>query len=164
MLLLLVKERDALHVLFIERPNGPSAHAGQVSFPGGGVEPADESRLQTALRETYEEIGVPPDRVAVLGRLDDYVTITNFHVVPFVGLVDGPLELKPNPDEVADVFLVPLRTLLKMEQSLVDRPEVPNIKMRSFVFDDHVIWGATCSMLDGFLSMIRDDFDESRGC
>jgi len=150
-------------VLFIERPQGPSAHAGQVSFPGGGVERIDQSRLQTALRETYEEIGVDPDRVEVLGRLDDYVTITNFHVVPYVGMVDGPVTLTLSEDEVADVFFVPLAELLCMEQSFVTRPEVPNIKMRSYVFDDHVIWGATYSMLDGFLSMIRAGHEETKG-
>jgi 8-oxo-dGTP pyrophosphatase MutT (NUDIX family) len=142
-------------VLFIERSKGLSTHSGQVSFPGGGLEESDTGRLHTALRETEEEIGLDGNRIQILGRLDDYVTITDFHIVPYVGVVDGPLDFCPNEAEVDDIFLVPLETLLNMEPSLQERPEVPNMMFRSFVFEEHVIWGATAAILDGFLSMIR---------
>ena len=83
-----------------------------MSLPGGRVEPGDRDAVQAALRETEEEIGLSPARIEVLGRLDTYITGTGFEITPVVGLVRTPFPLRPIPDEVAEVFEVPLAFIL----------------------------------------------------
>ena len=110
--------RAAVLIPVVDDAHGPSLlltrrtshlrhHPGQMSFPGGAVDPGDASPRAAALRETHEEIGLAPDRVRVVGRLGDLRTDT-FRITPFVGLVERPLELVPNPHEVASVHEIPL--------------------------------------------------------
>ena len=101
-----------LTILFTQRTTHLKSHAGQVSFPGGRAEPGDASAEFTALREAEEEIGLPAARVEILARLPDYRTRTGYRVTPVVGLIEPPLELVPDPREVAEVFEVPLAFLL----------------------------------------------------
>ncbi|WER46807.1 CoA pyrophosphatase [Cupriavidus sp. WKF15] len=108
----IVERRDGLTVLLTERNANLSAHAGQISFPGGSQEDHDTSRIDTALRETEEEVGLVRDYVEVLGALPDYITGTGFHVSPVVGLVRDGFTLRPDASEVADVFEVPLAFLM----------------------------------------------------
>lgn len=108
----LVQRVDGLTVLLTQRNANLSAHAGQISFPGGRWEPEDVNRVATALRETEEEIGLERDYVEVLGALPDYITGTGFHVSPVVGLVRDGFALRPDAREVADVFEVPLAFLM----------------------------------------------------
>ncbi len=108
----LVNRPDGLTVLFTERSADLPDHPGQISFPGGRVEPEDIDVEAAALREAEEEIGLPRDRVSVLGRLADYETVTGYRVTPVVGWVEPPFVVKPDPVEVADVFEVPLAFLL----------------------------------------------------
>ncbi|HHN74684.1 MAG TPA: CoA pyrophosphatase, partial [Acidobacteria bacterium] len=107
----------------VVRPAGPgllltlrtahlAQHPGQVSFPGGRREPGDADPMATALRETQEEIGLDPARVEVAGVLPTYSTVTGFSVVPVVGLLEPPIDLKPDPREVAEVFEVALEVVL----------------------------------------------------
>jgi len=145
-----------LEVLFIQRSDRVPSHAGQVAFPGGTSRGGDGGRTATALREAHEEVGLPPHRVEILGRLDDMVTITGFHVRPVVGVVRGAVELKPDPAEVADVFRVPLRSLAEM------RPERRSLwrgrAARFFLVYRHggrVIWGATAAMVHKLLAVVR---------
>ena len=107
----LVDRPDGLTVLLTQRTDHLRDHAGQVSFPGGRVEPEDPSHEAAALREAEEEVGLPSDRVDLIGRLDLYVTRTGYEVVPIVGIVNPPFPVKPDPFEVAEVFEVPLRFL-----------------------------------------------------
>ncbi|HYM01980.1 MAG TPA: CoA pyrophosphatase, partial [Stellaceae bacterium] len=104
----LVMQSDGLTVLLTQRTAHLAAHAGQVSFPGGSVEPDDQDSIDTALRETEEEVGLPRDHVEVVGRLDTYLTSTGFEITPVVGLVRAPYPIKPDPFEVAEAFEVPL--------------------------------------------------------
>ncbi|CAG9165147.1 putative Nudix hydrolase NudL [Cupriavidus laharis] len=108
----IVERQDGLTVLLTERNANLSAHAGQISFPGGSQESYDLSRIDTALRETEEEVGLVRDFVEVLGALPDYITGTGFHVSPVVGLVRDGFTLRPDASEVADVFEVPLAFLM----------------------------------------------------
>lgn len=108
----LVERPDGITVLLTQRNANLSAHAGQISFPGGRWEDEDENRVATALRETEEEIALGREFIEVLGALPDYITGTGFHVSPVVGLVREGFSLRPDAREVAEVFEVPLAFLM----------------------------------------------------
>jgi 8-oxo-dGTP pyrophosphatase MutT (NUDIX family) len=146
-----------LTVLFTQRTTHLKSHAGQVSFPGGRVEPGDASAEFTALREAQEEIGLSPDRVEILARLPDYRTRTGFRVTPVVGLVTPPLELAPDPREVESVFEVPLAFLLDPANRERRTREFQGMTVGYYVFDyqDRVIWGATAGMLVNLYRMLE---------
>lgn len=155
LLLLLEDEGGELSVFFIRRSDSAPTHAGQVAFPGGLIQSSDPDNWGTALREAQEEVGLDPNRVKALGFLDDYVTVTGYHVTPCVGLVRGGFEATPNPREVAETFCVPLEVLRVLEPSVYERAEIPGITFRAFRYEDQVIWGATAAMLRSFLSLIE---------
>ena len=104
--------RDELTLLLTLRTANLSTHSGQVAFPGGRTDDSDSDAVDTALREAHEEIGLPRDHVEVLGTLPIYVTGTAYIITPVVALVKPGFEVRPNPDEVADVFEVPLAYLM----------------------------------------------------
>ena len=108
----IVNRPEGLTVLFTQRSASLPDHPGQISFPGGRVDPGDASHAAAALRETHEEVGLPPLRVALLGELASYQTVTGYIVKPVVGWVEPPFDVTPDPVEVADVFEVPLAFLL----------------------------------------------------
>ena len=145
-----VIERDSgLTVLFTRRTEHLQAHAGQISFPGGGAEPADASPIATALRETQEEIGLQAHQVEILGRLDEHPTVTGYRVTPVVGLVAQPFELRLDDFEVAEVFEVPLAFLLDPINYRRDSM-IRDGRLREFhavPYGPHYIWGATAAML-----------------
>lgn len=145
-------------LLFTKRPTTLRRHAGQISFPGGARDDEDSTPLHTALRETQEELGIPPEQVEVLGMLDELPTITSFRIVPFVGAIPADLPLRPNPEEIAELIEVPVRALL---QPSLPRVELWNVmeKEREVYFYDygaHVIWGATARILKDLLGIIRE--------
>lgn len=136
--LLLTRRTDHLH-----------HHPGQVSFPGGRVEEQDTSPIETALRETEEEISLARRHVELLGCLPQYRTGTGFDVTPVVGLVTPPFELAPDAFEVAEVFEVPLSFLLDEANHQLHRVEVRG-KLREYYampYGDYFIWGATAGMI-----------------
>lgn len=150
----------AVLVPLVDRPHGTTilltqrtahlhAHAGQISFPGGRVDPGDRDRIDTALRETQEETGLPRDRIETLGFLPDYDIATGFRVTPVVGWVRPPFALAPDPFEVADVFEVPLAFILDAGNHR-RHSELREGRMRHFYsmpFESRNIWGATAGML-----------------
>ena len=144
-------------LLFTQRTTHLKSHAGQVSFPGGRVEPGDASAEFTALREAQEEIGLSPERVEILARLPDYRTRTGFRVTPVIGLVTPPLALTPDPREVASVFEVPLAFLLdpKNRQRRTREFQGTTVGYYVFEFEDRVIWGATAGMLVNLYRMLE---------
>ena len=155
----LYEHRDDLHVVFTRRADNLEHHSGQISFPGGSTEPEDDGPAGTALRESWEEIGIAPDHVELLGRVDDLVTGTGFHITPFVGLLDrafSPYPWRPVEAEVAEIIEVPLRHLLDpANRELVVREVRDGTVLReAYRFGAHVIWGATASMLTNFLALI----------
>jgi 8-oxo-dGTP pyrophosphatase MutT (NUDIX family) len=153
---ILLKEGEP-HFLLTERTHQVETHKGQISFPGGVMEPTDPSLLQTALRETEEEIGLPRERVKTLGEFDDYLSITNLVVTPFAGWIDGPGTLTPNPVEVSEILLVPLTSfrdekLTRMETR--KRAEGEEI-LYFYDFQGKVIWGLTARIIRDFLRAIQ---------
>ena len=136
-------------VLFTQRTAHLEHHAGQVSFPGGHQEPEDASPNETALRETEEEVGLDRRHVAIVGRLDQYVTRTGFTVTPLVGLVTPPFRMSPDADEVAEVFEVPLDFLLDPANHKREHRLHKGARREFFAmpYGDYYIWGATAGML-----------------
>ena len=145
----IVTHAAELTVLFTRRTAQLRRHSGQVSFPGGRAEPEDPTPEHTALRETHEEIGLPPERVEVLARMPEYLTRTGYRVTPVVGLVVPPLELVPDSREVDEVFEVPLEFLLDPRNALRRTREIEGRTVGYYVFEyqDRVIWGATAGMI-----------------
>ncbi|MFQ6673045.1 MAG: CoA pyrophosphatase [Candidatus Tectimicrobiota bacterium] len=142
-------------LLFTKRSDTVEHHKGQVSFPGGGRDPQDASLLETALRETEEEIGLKASDVTVLGALDDFVTSTNFVVSPFVGLVPCPYDFTINDIEIDELFSVPVSSLLAKENFHLLTAIRPGKPQPQYLFRarPHVIWGTTGRILYQFLTI-----------
>ena len=134
-------------------------HAGEVSLPGGAVDPTDVSREATALREAWEEIGLDTAAVSIAGVLDDiWIPVSNFELRPFVGMAAVRPALVPHTDEVAEIVEVPLRHLLT-EGSVVDELiEGPGWQLRAAVYrhQGHRIWGATARTLAMLASVLQE--------
>jgi 8-oxo-dGTP pyrophosphatase MutT (NUDIX family) len=155
----LVTRPEGITVLLTRRTAHLAAHAGQISFPGGGIEECDVDAVACALRETEEEIGLVRDHVEIIGRLDTYVVRTGFQVTPVVGLVTPPFELKRDEFEVAEVFEVPLAFILdpaNHERRM--REDFGGLKREFWVMPhgDYYIWGATAGMLVNLYEVLRD--------
>jgi 8-oxo-dGTP pyrophosphatase MutT (NUDIX family) len=147
--LVAVVDRELPTVILTERPETMRKHPGQISFPGGRIEPTDSGPIAAALREAEEEIGLSPAEVEVIGEADLYRTITGFEVTPVIGVVRPGLDLRPDPREVAGMFEAPLDFLLDPARQ----------SMRSVMFEgrerhyyeimwgERRIWGATAAMI-----------------
>lgn len=148
----LVERAEGLSVLLTRRTAHLRSHAGQISFPGGGSEREDASAEATALRETLEEIGLAAAHIDVLGRLNEYVTVTSFHVTPVVALVQPPFELTLDAFEVAEAFEVPLAFLMNPAHHQRHRFtwDGGQREFLSMPFGDYFVWGATAAMLRNF--------------
>lgn len=148
-------QRQEMHVLLTQRSAGLSNHSGQIAFPGGRQDPEDRDASDTALREAWEEVGLAPERVEVIGHLPEYATGSGFEVTPVVGLVQPPFSLQSNPAEVDEIFEVPLSFLMNPAHHRWQQLDTPEFSRRwlSMPYDDpqsghnRFIWGATASML-----------------
>jgi len=155
----LYQDGEVWHVLYTLRTDSVDAHRGQVSFPGGRIEPEDVGAEQAALREAEEEIGVSPGDVQILGMLDPLLTVTQFRVDPVVGIIPWPYPLRLNTQEVALAFGVPLDWLAEPENleergqlPLVSGPPVPVYYF--LPFEGQVIWGATARITLNLLELL----------
>ncbi len=155
----LVDRTEGATVIFTQRTAHLTAHAGQISFPGGRRESSDRTPEDTALRETEEEIGLDRDHIEVLGRLDTYVTRTGFRVTPVVGLVRPPFRLCPDPTEVEEIFEVPLAFILDpaYPQRLSRDFQGARRFFYAFPYEGRFIWGATAGMLVNLRDVLGGD-------
>jgi 8-oxo-dGTP pyrophosphatase MutT (NUDIX family) len=153
---LLIKE-GSLSVLLTQRTNHLRDHAGQISFPGGRMDPADQSPNDTALRESKEEIGLDPKRVEIIGRLPQYLTVSGYSVTPVVGLVQAQEEYVLDEFEVADIFEVPLSFLLDPANHQVRlwQSEQGGRRFYSIPYENRFIWGATAGMLRNLYHLLK---------
>ena len=145
-------------LLFTQRTAHLTDHAGQVSFPGGRTELTDSSPTGTALREAEEEIGLPRGEVEVIGTLPEYFTGTGYRVTPVAGLIQPPASLRANPDEVAEIFEVPLAFLMDGLNHQLRTFDLPDGYRRTFYampYERFFIWGATAAMLRNLFHFLR---------
>ena len=145
-------------LLFTRRTEHLPSHKGQISFPGGSIDPEDPSPQVASLREAEEEIGVVPEAVEVLGELDSVPTFVSGYVIaPFVGWLHEEPELRPNPYEVAEVLHVPISQLtdeIRSEPGFEHRGRT--FPTEAWVWRDQVIWGATARVLRLFLERLAE--------
>ncbi|HYI49121.1 MAG TPA: CoA pyrophosphatase [Allosphingosinicella sp.] len=147
--LVAVIDRPDPTVILTLRPETMRKHPGQVSFPGGRIDPGDDGPIAAALREAQEEIGLPPARVEIIGIADRYRTVTGFEVTPELGIVPPDLDLTPHPGEVAAVFEAPFHYILDPAHQHV-RTAFWRGRERTYYeieWDGRKIWGATAAMI-----------------
>ena len=154
----LIDREGGFTVLFTRRTAHLAHHAGQISFPGGHIEPDDGGPIETALRETEEEVGLHRRHVRILGRLDTYITRTGFVVTPVVGLVQPPFATAPDPNEVDEVFEVPLSFLLDSANHQRCSAEFEGVTRYFYAmpYNDYYIWGATAGMVVNLWQLLTD--------
>ena len=156
-----VTDREGPHLVFTKKTSGVPHHKGQFSFPGGVVETGDGSRVETALREAWEEIRLPAEAVEVLGLLDDTPTrATNFVITPVVGIVRDPVVFKPDGREIERVIEVPLATLRDpaiFRTELWERDGEPHPVLFYQVSAEDLVWGATARILSQFLALLDEE-------
>jgi 8-oxo-dGTP pyrophosphatase MutT (NUDIX family) len=145
-----------IHILFTRRTENVKTHKRQISFPGGAYQAGDKSLLDTALRESAEEIGLAPDKVKILGELDDTVTLVSDYIVsPFIGLVPWPYDFKVDGWETDEIIEAPVSSLLD-EESWHHKTEVhggKEVTAYYYHYRGDVIWGATARILHQFLDI-----------
>jgi 8-oxo-dGTP pyrophosphatase MutT (NUDIX family) len=158
-LLPIVVREGGLTLLLTQRTEHLTDHGGQVSLPGGRVEQDDASAIETALRETEEEVGLDRRHIEVIGTLPDYFTGTGFQVTPVAAIVHPPFELLADPFEVAEIFEVPLAFLMDGMNHQRRTAEFPNgVGRRTFYampYERFFIWGATAGMLRNLFHFMR---------
>lgn len=145
----LIDRGDDYGVLLTLRPDTMTRHAGQVAFPGGRIDPGDETALAAALREAHEEVGVDPSHAEVLGQAEAYLTGTGFVVSPFVARLPAAFSPRPDPREVADVFETPLSFLMNPDNHERHEREYGGARRTYYAMphNGRYIWGATAGMI-----------------
>ena len=157
----LVWWNDEWQLVFTRRTETVEHHKGQVSFPGGGCEMGESTPEATALREAKEEIGLAPEDVRLLGRMNDIITITGYRVTPIVGVIPWPYQFHPEPAEVGRVFTIPLLWLAD-HANWDERPVTPEGDYRPFPviryhsYDGEILWGASARITQDLLKTIME--------
>jgi 8-oxo-dGTP pyrophosphatase MutT (NUDIX family) len=153
----LINQPHGVTVMLTQRTPHLHDHAGQISFPGGRVDPGDVDRVATALREAEEETGLPQASVAIIGSLPEFDIQTGFRVTPVVGWIEPPLALAPDPFEVAEVFEVPLAFLLDPANHRRHSDEIKGRRRNyySIPYENRNIWGATAGMLHALYRTLK---------
>ena len=161
-LILCYEKEDDLFFIMTERSNSLPSHPGEVAFPGGKKEEQDQNLMYTALREAAEEISINPDKVKILGNLDPLESRFGLSVTPYIGVLGENFELQANPDEVAEIFHLPL-SFFKNEPPI--KRGVTNFKGETFdtpviIYENHEIWGLTLAFTLDFLKLFNIKFKD----
>ncbi len=159
-LILFLWKEGEWHLLFTRRTTDLHEHSGQVAFPGGRMDALDDCVTETALREAHEEIGLDPRDVHVLGRLNDYLTITNYLVTPVVGTMPWPYSLHASQHEVSRIFTIPLAWLANPQNHAIKLRKIPGWEQPVPVvyfqsYDNEVLWGASARFTLGLLDILH---------
>ena len=156
-IMVIVYKKDGVHCMLLnKRSRHVYRHKGEIAFPGGRVDPSDRSLLDTALRETHEEMGILPEDIRVLGALDDVATSTGFVISPYVGTIQYPYPWAPSEREVAEVLEIPLPALSD-KGCRRDEVRLVNGKLTAspgYAYNGHVIWGATALVIQRFFEVL----------
>ena len=157
-LLAIIFKKEGPEVVLTRRAKTLKHHAGQIAFPGGKVEESDSSEMQTAIRESFEEVGLQRKGVRVLGMLPRHETVTGYLISPFVGLIKNPQELKPEVSEVSEIFNVPLKFLLNKDNMQVKRRKFNDVERGYYAipYGPYYIWGATARIIKSFADLIGE--------
>jgi 8-oxo-dGTP pyrophosphatase MutT (NUDIX family) len=158
-MILLYPADNLIHTVFIQRPEYDGVHGGQISFPGGKKENSDQDHIHTALRETYEEIGVEANKISVISTLTPlYIPVSNILVTPVIGWTEKQPVFKRQEEEVVFIIEADLKTLLSPSilktKPFAIRGEMIDIKY--FDYQNHVIWGATAMILNELFAILRN--------
>jgi 8-oxo-dGTP pyrophosphatase MutT (NUDIX family) len=145
--------------LLTQRTHKVETHKGQISFPGGIQEDSDSNLLQTALRETWEEIGLSSEGIHILGEFDEYLSITGLIVTPFAAYLRGPLNLAPNPDEVDEILRVPFSLFQESRTLRVETRVRLGVERKVYFYDfqGKEVWGLTAQIIRDFLMLIEHE-------
>jgi 8-oxo-dGTP pyrophosphatase MutT (NUDIX family) len=164
--MMLFYPKDSLpHLVLIVRNSYKGVHSSQIAFPGGKYEREDDNFMQTALRETFEEIGIHQDKIEVLKAFTKlYIPPSNFMVYPFLGICRDEIDFLPDPNEVAGIIELPLSVFLS--DSIVINTEMTtsyaqSIAVPAFKIDDHIVWGATAMMLSELKVVLHSVLDKA---
>jgi 8-oxo-dGTP pyrophosphatase MutT (NUDIX family) len=156
----LLREEGEYKILFTKRTDTVEAHKGQISFPGGRIDEQDGTLLDTALRETEEEIGLPRESVTVLGRSDDATTLSSNYIVhPFVGLIPYPYAFRLNAGEVKQLVIVPFTLFFGTEEILPVEYEGKIHQNLAYRYDGEVVWGATARIMRNLVEILSESLD-----
>lgn len=149
-------ERGEIFLVFTERSQEVQHHKGQVCFPGGHVEKTDQNLWETALRETHEELGIPPHHIYYIEELTRIVTATHYQITPFLGLILSDFDPHPNPQEIESVFVAPVSHFLDPQNVRFEEIEFydQRIQVPFFTYQQHMIWGATGRILKNLLERL----------
>jgi 8-oxo-dGTP pyrophosphatase MutT (NUDIX family) len=144
------------HFLLTRRTEQVQTHKGQISFPGGMRE-GREDLLKTALRETFEEVGIEESKIEILGRFHDYLSITRYRVTPFAGFISGPFTIKTQVREVAEILKVPIRIFLDPRRLRIEKSTRMNgeTEVYFFSYGANQIWGLTARIIKDFLDALN---------
>jgi len=150
-----IYEKDGqYHILFIKRTEWVEKHKGEISFPGGVYEAYDDTLLNTALRESTEEINLKPDAVEILGELDDEVSVkTNYIITPFLAFIPWPYEFKVDGHETEATIEAPIPALMDIGYSRQESVDGETVTIYYYNYQGRVIWGATARILTKFLDI-----------
>ncbi len=152
----IVARQPEASLLLTRRTDHLKSHAGQIALPGGKIDAGDAGPVAAALREAEEEVGLDPRLVEPIGLLDPYISNTGFRIFPVIALVDAAASLTPNPDEVADVFEVPLHFLMTPDNHLLESRMFRGMERRYYAmpYQDRRIWGVTAGILRLFYEQV----------
>ena len=156
--ILVYPKPDSLTIILNKRTDRVEHHKGEISFPGGGRDPEDDSILDTALRETREEMGIAPEDIEIIAQLDQVSTRSGFSITPFVGIIPPDYDFEVSNIEIAEVLEVPIESLFDTENQVEDDrvwgDEIPS-KQYSYLYGSHIIWGATARIITQLLDILK---------